>query len=205
MYSRKLHSGGIKHIALECPKRRVITIVENEVVEEEEEELEKEEIEEHVEYADEGGILVIRRFLNSNHVNEDPWLRENIFQTRCTSHGHVCNVIIDGGSCTNVVSDEMVNKLRLQTEPHPQPYKIQWFQKGNGLKVSKRSLVSFSIGKTYKDEVWCDVVPMDACHLLLGRPWQYDWKVVHNGFKNTYSFMKDGVRIILAPMKPDGN
>ena len=42
-----------------------------------EEESEKEEIEEHEEYADEGEILVIRRLLNSNLVNEDPWLREN--------------------------------------------------------------------------------------------------------------------------------
>lgn len=79
----------------------------------EEEESEKEEIEEHVEYADEGEILVIRRLLNSNHVNEDPRMRENIFQTRCTSHGRVCNVTIDGGSCTNVVSEEVVTKLSL--------------------------------------------------------------------------------------------
>ena len=43
---------GYGHIASECP--RVITIVENEDVEEEEEESENEEIEEHVEYADEG-------------------------------------------------------------------------------------------------------------------------------------------------------
>jgi hypothetical protein len=31
-------------------------------------------------------------------------------------------------------------------------------------------LVSFSIGR-YKDEVVCDVVPMHAGHILLGRPW----------------------------------
>ena len=114
----------------------------------------------------------------------------------------MCNVIIDSGSCTNVVVEEMVTKLNLKTEPHPQLYKIQWFQKGNGWKVTKKCLVSFSIGKNYKNEVWCDVVPMDACHLLLGRPWQYDRKVSHNGFKNTHSFIKDGVRIVLAPMKP---
>ena len=71
------------------------------------------------------------------------------------------------------------------------------------MKVTKKCLVSFSIGKNYKDEVWCYVVPMDACHLLLGRPWQYDHKVTQNGFKNTHSFIKDGVRIVLAPMKPE--
>jgi hypothetical protein len=26
----------------------------------------------------------------------------------------------------------------------------------------------------YHDEILCDVIPMDVCHILLGRPWQYD-------------------------------
>ena len=42
---------------------------------------------------------------------------KTIFQTRCTSHGKVCNVIIDSGSCTNMVAEEMVTKLNLTTEP----------------------------------------------------------------------------------------
>lgn len=46
-------------------------------------------------------------------------------------------------------------------------------------------LVSFSIGKTYKDEVLCDVVLMDASHLLLERLLQYDMWAIHDGFKNT--------------------
>ncbi|GKA54703.1 putative CCCH-type zinc finger family protein [Tanacetum coccineum] len=29
-------------------------------------------------------------------------------------------------------------------------------------------------GKKYSDEVWCNVMPMDTCHMLLGRPWQFD-------------------------------
>ena len=43
---------------------------------------------------------------------------------------------------------------------------------------------------------------MDVCHLLLGRPWQYDRKVIYDGFKNTYTFRKDGHKIVLAPLKP---
>ena len=38
----------------------------------------------------------------------------------------------------------------------------------------------------------CDILPMDACPLLLGRCWQFD-KVRHDGEKNSYSFQKDGV------------
>ena len=51
-------------------------------------------------------------------------------------------------------------------------------------------VVPFTIG-SYKDEVTCDVVPMSASHLLLGRPWQFDRQVVHNRRANTYFVSKD--------------
>jgi len=54
---------------------------------------------------------------------------------------------------------------------HPQPYSIQWLNEGNELQVSYRCLVSVSIGKSYYDELWCDIIPMDNYHVLLGRPW----------------------------------
>ena len=38
--------------------------------------------------------------------------------------------------------------------------------------------------------------------MLLRRPRQYDQKVVYDDFKNTYTFQKEGHKIILAPMKP---
>ena len=36
---------------------------------------------------------------------------------------------------------------------------------------------------------------MDACHLLLGRPWKYDRKVIHDGGKDIYTFWKDEGKI----------
>ncbi|GJW92756.1 hypothetical protein Tco_0172428 [Tanacetum coccineum] len=80
--------------------------------------------------------------------------------------------------------------------------KIQWLKKGGEVTVSKCVHVPFSVGNTYKDNVWCDVVPMDACHLLLGRPWEYDRDITHNGRTNTYSFLFRGVKITLMPNKP---
>ena len=60
-------------------------------------------------------------------------------------------------------------------------------------------LVSFSMGK-YKDEVLCDVVPMHAGHILLGRPSQFDRKVNHDRFKNRNSFVKDNKIITLVSL-----
>jgi hypothetical protein len=36
--------------------------------------------------------------------------------------------------------------------------------------VSQQCKVEFKI-EVYKDEILCDVIPMDVCHILLGRPW----------------------------------
>ena len=37
------------------------------------------------------------------------------------SEGKVCKLVIDSGSCENVVSEEAVQKLGLATEKHPNP------------------------------------------------------------------------------------
>ena len=62
-------------------------------------------------------------------------------------------------------------------------------------------LVSFSIGR-YEDEVLCDVVPMQARHLLLGRPCQFDRHVFHDVYKNRYTIEKDDKKFNLAPLTP---
>ena len=67
--------------------------------------------------------------------------------------------------------------------------------------VKLQVLVAFSIGK-YEDEVLCDVVPMQAGHLLLGRPWQFDRKVQHDGFTNKYSFVHNKRTVTLVPLTP---
>ena len=43
---------------------------------------------------------------------------------------------------------------------------------------------------------------MEACSLLLGRPWQYDTDSLHHGRSNHYSFMFKGQKIIIHPMTP---
>ncbi|XP_071739555.1 uncharacterized protein [Rutidosis leptorrhynchoides] len=201
---------GTGHYARECPNKRIITTWDDSDIPHYDVEGEfsdplftEQAAQEEVLYADQGECLVIHRALNSSIaplVDDLSWLCNNIFCTKVTAKGKVCSMVIDGGSCENVVSKEMVDKLELKAEDHPEPYCLTWLKCGNHIKVDKRCLVKFSIGNKYHDEVWCEVVPMDACHLLLGRPWQFDRKTTHDGYKNTYSFLKDGTQITLAPL-----
>ncbi|KAL5801030.1 hypothetical protein ACOSQ3_032662 [Xanthoceras sorbifolium] len=153
------------------------------------------------EYPVGGELLVARRALSAQAKEDDEVQRENIFHTRCHVNDKVCSVIIDGGSCTNVASTTLVKKLNLKTLKHPKPYKLQWLNDSGEVRVNKQVLVSFSIGK-YKDEVVCDVVPMNAGHILLGRPWQFDRHVTHDGYTNRYSFVLHKRPITLVPLTP---
>ncbi|XP_023768585.1 uncharacterized protein LOC111917165 [Lactuca sativa] len=111
-----------------------------------------------------------------------------------------CTIIIDGGSCEKMVAKSMVDKLGLKRKDHPEPYQLTWLKEGNVVKVRHRCLIQFNIGTRYSDEVWCEVIPMDACHILLGRPWQFDRRTKHDGYLNTYTFKKEGVNVQLVPL-----
>jgi hypothetical protein len=76
---------------------------------------------------------------------------------------------VDSGSIDNLISKEMVEKLELDTSEHPSPYRVSWLQKGHHVNITKQCLVELKIGG-YNDKILCDVIPMDVCHLLLGRP-----------------------------------
>ncbi|KAL4325733.1 hypothetical protein GQ457_11G026130 [Hibiscus cannabinus] len=102
---------------------------------------EQKNAEDDIKFTTNGEILVVKRSLNMQ-PSQDDQQRENIFHTRFHVNDKVCIVIIDTGSCTNVASTLMVEKL--------------------------------------------------------GRPWQYDKRVLHDCFTNRYSFTHEGRRVILA-------
>jgi hypothetical protein len=198
---------GSGHIASQCPNMRVMIMRDNGDVMTESED-DSDGMPELVDASDDDGVvypvtgesLIARHALNT-HIKVDDAVqqRENIFHTRCHVNNKVCSMIIDGGSCTNVASTILVEKLNLPTLKHFRQYNLQWLNDCGEIKVNKQVLISFSIGK-YKDEVLCDVVPMHAGHILLGRPWQFDRKVTHDGFKNRYSFVKDSRTVTLVPL-----
>ena len=81
-------------------------------------------------------------------------------------------LIMDNGNQKKLVSEELVDHVQLTTTPHPKPCHLGWVQKdGPRLLVSQRCLVTFAIGE-FKDNVICDVSPIDCSYLLLGIPYQ---------------------------------
>jgi hypothetical protein len=131
---------------------------------------------------------------------ENPVQRNSLFRTTCKTKDKVCKVIIDTGCTDNLLSTEMVEKLELKTTAHPRLYKVSWLQKGQQVMITKQCLVDIKIGG-YRDEILCDVIPMDVCHILLGIPWQFDRHVIHDGRKNTYTLEKNGRTHMLLPME----
>ncbi|KAF7841818.1 Transposon Ty3-G Gag-Pol polyprotein [Senna tora] len=171
---------GLGHIASECPNKRTMVLSGKEIVSE----------------SDDYTFIVVRH----------PWRMLLVMMKMLNIPLKVnllllCVMIIDGGSCANVASTTLIDKLWLKCEKHLAPYRLQWLNDSGEVKVTKQVVIAFSIGKN-EDEVICDVVPMQASHLLLGRPWQFDRHVLHDGYKNRYSFELNGHKFTLAPLSP---
>ncbi|XP_059311671.1 uncharacterized protein LOC132063226 [Lycium ferocissimum] len=134
-------------------------------------------------------------------AREESDQRDNLFHARCKIVDKVCSLIIDGGSCTNAVRQVLVKHIKFPTRKHPSPYKLQWFNECGEMRVTKQAVIKFSFGR-YQDELLCDVVPMQACHILLGRPWLFDRDAQHSRRSNKYTFVLGGWKFVLAPLTP---
>jgi hypothetical protein len=61
-------------------------------------------------------------------------------------------------------------------------------------------LVEFKIGG-YRDEIICDIIPMDVCHIFFGRAWKFYINVIHDGRKNAYTLEKNGRTHMFLPIE----
>jgi len=68
---------------------------------------------------------IVQRVLNTQVQQPDQLQRHNLFQIFFVINNRRVRVIIDRGSCNNLVSSELVKKLGLTTRPHQHPYHIQ--------------------------------------------------------------------------------
>uniref|UniRef100_A0A2N9IG07 RNA-directed DNA polymerase n=1 Tax=Fagus sylvatica TaxID=28930 RepID=A0A2N9IG07_FAGSY len=109
-------------------------------------------------------LIVVRCALTLPKESED-WRRSNIFHTYVKCGSTNCKVIIDSGSCINAVSSNLVTRLGVKLIPHPNPYKVSWVDTSS-IDIKERCLLPIQF-MSYKDEIWCDVIPMDVGHVIL--------------------------------------
>ncbi|KAI3759514.1 hypothetical protein L6452_07397 [Arctium lappa] len=141
--------------------------------------------------------IILQRILLSSKEESQ---HEDLFRSHCSVHKKVCNLIIDNGSCENLVSQKLVDYFNLPTQHHECPYSLGWIKNGFQVRVTQTCRVTISIGKHYREEVLCDVLDMDACHILLGRPWQFD---NHATYKRRYDlvlFRCGDQKIVVIPV-----
>jgi hypothetical protein len=78
---------------------------------------------------------------------------------------------------------------------------MQWLTDCGAMRVSNMVIVQFFIGK-HHDQVDYDVVPMQACQLLLGRHWLYDRDAQLCACSKKVVFMYKGECISLPLLTP---
>ena len=160
------------HIASCCPQCAFALDVEHSILENEEDQIidpldysgDEDDLHED---CDEDACVGVVRCVLSTTVDNDHWKRTSIFHTVIQSGDKKCKLVIDGGSSINVVSKDVVKLLNLKVEPHPNPFRVAWVN-DHTLPITQRCLVSTQMGD-YMDEIYCEVLPMDVAHVLLGR------------------------------------
>jgi hypothetical protein len=109
---------------------------------------------------------------------DEPEDGERLFHSQMWVKGTPLHFIIDSVRPKNLILAEFVKRLALLTTSHPQPYTIGWLLQGSDLHVSQQCRLSYDI-KPYKDEVLCDVVPLEVFNALLGQPYLWKHHVVY--------------------------
>ena len=82
-------------------------------------------------------MVINKALLKQEKEVIEPAQRKTLFRTVCKVQGKCCQLVIDSGSTDNLVSIEVVEKLKLKAMKHPTPYKVSWLQKGHQLMVNE--------------------------------------------------------------------
>jgi len=127
----KCHGRG--HVAAQCPSTRTMIVNENgewESKSDREEEGPKydedHESNDNEIQPDEGdnNYFISLYVLSVTATKEDNRQQHNLFYTRGMIKEKLCRIIIDNGSCNNIISQELVDRIELKQRCHPNPYKM---------------------------------------------------------------------------------
>ncbi|CAE5980081.1 unnamed protein product [Arabidopsis arenosa] len=126
------------HYASECSNKRIMILKKTGEIELADEQQEESSSSEDCEAPSKGELLVAMKALSVIAKTNEQEQRENLFHSRCIVNDKVCSLIIDRGSCTNVASETMVEKLGLRVMKHPKPYKLQWLNEDGEMSVNRQ-------------------------------------------------------------------
>ncbi|GJW02979.1 RNA-directed DNA polymerase [Tanacetum coccineum] len=160
---------GLGHYARDCPNPKTLAFILDDTnpIYDTEAEPELDEPGDELVYPNRREALIIQRVLNvavSKSVDDNLWLRNNIFRANCTSKRKICDMIIDGGSCENVVSTYMVKKLGMKTEDHPEQYQSAYRMNLKEFAELQRQVTEL----LEKGLIWESMSPLDTWrHYLL--------------------------------------
>jgi hypothetical protein len=135
---------------------------------------------------------------SSSNINVTQQEKERIelFHIRVVSKHTKIDTLFDIGSQANLIYEETVKKLKLETIPHPKPYPLGWICDNAKLQVTRRCKLRFAITANFIDEVELDVIPLDICGIVLGSPYLYDRKAIFHHHENKYHLFNNGVEYI---------
>jgi hypothetical protein len=99
----------------------------------------------------------------------EPEEGERLFHSQMWVQGTPLHFIFDSSSQKKLISVEVIKLLTLLIMLHPQPYTIGWIFQGSDLRINEQCRLYYDI-KPFKEEVLCDVGPLEVCNVILGQP-----------------------------------
>ena len=108
-----------------------------------------------------------------------------LFHIRVISKHNNIDTLFDSSSQANLIFENIVKILNLETIPHNKTYPLVWVCDNAQLQVTRKCRLEFAITTNFIDEVELDV-PLDICGIVFGNSYLYDRKdIFHRHEKNT--------------------
>jgi hypothetical protein len=131
------------------------------------------------------------------NVIHDGRQRNDLFHLRVISKHTKIDTLVDSGSQVNLISEQVVQSLGLETRPHLRSYPLVWICDNAQVQVTKKCKLRFAITSSFIDEVELDVVPLDICGMVLGSPYLYDKKAIFYREQNKYHLFSNRIEFIV--------
>jgi hypothetical protein len=85
----------------------------------------------------------------TSKIGEGIDCRSNLFHIRVIMRHTKVDTLIDSGSQSNLISEELVKQLGLKTQMHHNPYTLKWIRNNHQMHITKKCTVKFAISSKF--------------------------------------------------------